>query len=57
MPGKRKRVHGVNHAESQATAVPQGDRQTRARLESHGDTDQPAAAHIRVEERRRPQWT
>ncbi|RNC36705.1 putative retrotransposon hot spot (RHS) protein, partial [Trypanosoma cruzi] len=44
-------------AESQASAVPQGDRQTRARQESHGDTEQPAAAHIRVEETRQPQWT
>ncbi|PWU83912.1 putative retrotransposon hot spot (RHS) protein [Trypanosoma cruzi] len=48
MPGKRKRVQGGN-AESQASAVPQGDGQTRARPESHGVTDQPAATHIRVE--------
>ncbi|PWV02194.1 putative retrotransposon hot spot protein (RHS) [Trypanosoma cruzi] len=57
MPEKRKRVHGDDNAESQASAVPQGDRQTRARQESHGDTEQPAAAHIRVEETRQPQWT
>ncbi|KAF5223840.1 hypothetical protein ECC02_003024 [Trypanosoma cruzi] len=57
MPGKRKRVHGDGNAESQASAVPQGDLQTRARPESHGDTDQPAATHIRVEEPRQPQWT
>ncbi|PBJ71413.1 retrotransposon hot spot protein (RHS) [Trypanosoma cruzi cruzi] len=57
MPGKRKRVHGDGNAESQASAVPQGDIQTRARLSSHGDTDQPAAAHIRVEETRQTQWT
>ncbi|PWV11231.1 putative retrotransposon hot spot protein (RHS) [Trypanosoma cruzi] len=56
MPGKRERVHGGN-AESQASAVPQGGGQTRARPESHGDTDQPAATHIRVEETRQPQWT
>ncbi|PWU99218.1 putative retrotransposon hot spot protein (RHS) [Trypanosoma cruzi] len=57
MPGKRKRVHGDDNTESQASAVPQGDLQTRARLSSHGDTDQPAATHIRVEETRQPQWT
>ncbi|EKF98109.1 retrotransposon hot spot (RHS) protein, putative [Trypanosoma cruzi] len=57
MPGKRKRVHGDDNAESQASAVPQGDLPTRARPESHGDTDQPAATHIRVEEPRQPQWT
>ncbi|KAF5220653.1 hypothetical protein ECC02_006374 [Trypanosoma cruzi] len=57
MPGRRKRVHGDDNAESQASAVPQGDRPTRARPESHGDTDQPAATHIRVEEPRQPQWT
>ncbi|EKF99668.1 retrotransposon hot spot (RHS) protein, putative, partial [Trypanosoma cruzi] len=42
---------------NQASAVPQGDRRRRARPESEGDTDQPAATHIRVEEARRPQWT
>ncbi|PBJ77187.1 retrotransposon hot spot protein (RHS) [Trypanosoma cruzi cruzi] len=57
MPGKRKRVQGDDNTESQASAVPQGDGQTRARLESHGDTDQPAATHIRVEETQRPKWT
>ncbi|PWV02097.1 putative retrotransposon hot spot protein (RHS) [Trypanosoma cruzi] len=57
MPGKRKRVQGDDNTESQASAVPQGDGQTRARPESHGDTNQPAATHIRVEEPRQPQWT
>ncbi|RNC48471.1 retrotransposon hot spot (RHS) protein [Trypanosoma cruzi] len=57
MPGKRKRVHGDENAESQASAVPQGDGQTRARLESDDETDQPAATHIRVEETRRTKWT
>ncbi|RNF13669.1 putative retrotransposon hot spot (RHS) protein, partial [Trypanosoma cruzi] len=57
MPGKRKRVQGDDNTESQASALPQGDGQTRARLSSHGDTDQPAATHIRVAETRQPQWT
>ncbi|PWU89663.1 putative retrotransposon hot spot protein (RHS) [Trypanosoma cruzi] len=56
MPPKRNRVQGGN-AKSQASAVPQGDRQRRARPESEGDTDQSAATHIRVEEARQPQWT
>ncbi|RNC41641.1 retrotransposon hot spot (RHS) protein [Trypanosoma cruzi] len=43
--------------ENQASAVPQGDRQRRARPESEDVTDQPAATQIRVEEARRPQWT
>ncbi|EKF98326.1 retrotransposon hot spot (RHS) protein, putative, partial [Trypanosoma cruzi] len=42
---------------NQACAVPQGDRQKRARPESEDVTDQPAATHIRVEEARQPQWT
>ncbi|PWU86200.1 putative retrotransposon hot spot protein (RHS) [Trypanosoma cruzi] len=42
---------------NQASAVPQGDRQRRARPESEDVTDQPAATQIRVEEARRPQWT
>ncbi|EAN92185.1 retrotransposon hot spot (RHS) protein, putative, partial [Trypanosoma cruzi] len=42
---------------NQASAVPQGDRQRRARPESEDVTDQPAATRIRVEEARRPQWT
>ncbi|EKG02523.1 retrotransposon hot spot (RHS) protein, putative [Trypanosoma cruzi] len=42
---------------NQASAVPQGDRRGRARPEFEGDTDQPAATHIRVAETRRPQWT
>ncbi|RNC51787.1 putative retrotransposon hot spot (RHS) protein, partial [Trypanosoma cruzi] len=56
MPPKRNRVQGGN-AKSRASAVPQGDRRRRARSEFEGDTDQPAATHIRVEEARRPQWT
>ncbi|EAN96809.1 putative retrotransposon hot spot (RHS) protein [Trypanosoma cruzi] len=42
---------------NQASAVPQGDDQRRARPESEDVTDQPAATQIRVEEARRPQWT
>ncbi|RNC52154.1 putative retrotransposon hot spot (RHS) protein, partial [Trypanosoma cruzi] len=42
---------------NQASAVPQGDVQRRARPESEDVTDQPAATQIRVEEVRRPQWT
>ncbi|EKG00126.1 retrotransposon hot spot (RHS) protein, putative, partial [Trypanosoma cruzi] len=42
---------------NQASAVPQGDVQRRARPESEDVTDQPAATHIRVEEARQPQWT
>ncbi|KAF8284016.1 retrotransposon hot spot protein (RHS), putative, partial [Trypanosoma cruzi] len=42
---------------NQASAVPQGDGQRRARPESEDVTDQPAATHIRVEEARQPQWT
>ncbi|RNC41036.1 putative retrotransposon hot spot (RHS) protein [Trypanosoma cruzi] len=42
---------------NQASAVPQGDDQRRARPESENVTDQPAATHIRVEEARRTQWT
>ncbi|ESS61025.1 retrotransposon hot spot (RHS) protein [Trypanosoma cruzi Dm28c] len=57
MPGKRKRVQGDDNTESQASAVPQGDGQTRARLSSDDETDQPAATHIRVAETRQPQWT
>ncbi|KAF8283308.1 putative retrotransposon hot spot (RHS) protein, partial [Trypanosoma cruzi] len=45
-----------NNEENQSSNVPQRDRR-RARLESNSDTDQPAATHIRVEERQRPQWT
>ncbi|EKG00548.1 retrotransposon hot spot (RHS) protein, putative, partial [Trypanosoma cruzi] len=56
MPPKRNRVQGGN-ARSQASAVPQGGRQRRARPESEDVTDQPAATHIRVEEARQPQWT
>ncbi|RNE96302.1 putative retrotransposon hot spot (RHS) protein [Trypanosoma cruzi] len=41
---------------NQASAVPQGDRQRRARLESNSDTDQSAATRRRLEAWR-PQWT
>ncbi|PWV04258.1 putative retrotransposon hot spot protein (RHS) [Trypanosoma cruzi] len=57
MPGKRKRVQGDDNTEFQGYTVPQGDCQTRARLSSDDETDQPAATHIRVEETQRPQWT
>ncbi|EAN93710.1 putative retrotransposon hot spot (RHS) protein [Trypanosoma cruzi] len=42
---------------NQASAVPQGDDQRRARPESEDVTDQPAATRRRVEEARQPQWT
>ncbi|PWV04869.1 putative retrotransposon hot spot protein (RHS) [Trypanosoma cruzi] len=42
---------------NQAPAVPQGDSGRRARPESEGDTDQPAATQTRDEEAQRPQWT
>ncbi|KAF8281936.1 retrotransposon hot spot protein (RHS), putative, partial [Trypanosoma cruzi] len=42
---------------NQASAVPQGDGQRRARPESEGERDQPDATRIRAEEVRRPQWT
>ncbi|RNC45427.1 retrotransposon hot spot (RHS) protein [Trypanosoma cruzi] len=42
---------------NQASAVPQGDVQRRARQESHGDTDEPAATRRRLEEMHRPQWS
>ncbi|PBJ76464.1 retrotransposon hot spot (RHS) protein [Trypanosoma cruzi cruzi] len=41
---------------NQASAVPQGDIRRRARPESEGDTDQPAATRGRVEEVRRLMW-
>ncbi|PWU88457.1 putative retrotransposon hot spot (RHS) protein [Trypanosoma cruzi] len=41
---------------NQASAVPQGDRQRRARPEFEGDTDQPAATRGRVEKVRRLMW-
>ncbi|EKG00280.1 retrotransposon hot spot (RHS) protein, putative, partial [Trypanosoma cruzi] len=47
---------GEKMSGNQASAVPRQDGR-RARLESEGDTDQPAATHIRVEEARQPQWT
>ncbi|RNC33382.1 putative retrotransposon hot spot (RHS) protein [Trypanosoma cruzi] len=56
MPPKRNRVQGGN-ARSRASAAPQGVRQRRARPESEGETDQPAATHIRVEEARQQQFT
>ncbi|PWU82794.1 putative retrotransposon hot spot (RHS) protein [Trypanosoma cruzi] len=43
--------------ENQASAVPQGARQRRARPESEDVTDQPAATRIRVEEARQLMWT
>ncbi|RNC38435.1 putative retrotransposon hot spot (RHS) protein, partial [Trypanosoma cruzi] len=49
MPSKRNRVQGGN-TKGQASAVPQGDSQRRARSDLEGDTDQPAATPIRVEE-------
>ncbi|EAN85396.1 retrotransposon hot spot (RHS) protein, putative, partial [Trypanosoma cruzi] len=49
MPSKRNRVQGGN-TKGQASAVPQGDSQRRARSDLEGDTDQPAATLIRVEE-------
>ncbi|KAF5219736.1 hypothetical protein ECC02_007270 [Trypanosoma cruzi] len=57
MPGKRKRVQGDDNAECQAYTSPQGDRQTRARLSSDDETDQPAATCREVEETQQPQWT
>ncbi|EKF99068.1 retrotransposon hot spot (RHS) protein, putative, partial [Trypanosoma cruzi] len=56
MPPKRNRVQGGN-AKSRASAAPRVGRGRRARPESEGETDQPAATHIRVEERKQPQWT
>ncbi|EAN92986.1 putative retrotransposon hot spot (RHS) protein [Trypanosoma cruzi] len=56
MPPKRNRVQGGN-AKSRASAAPRVGLQRRARPESEGETDQPAATHIRVEERQQPQWT
>ncbi|PBJ70761.1 retrotransposon hot spot (RHS) protein [Trypanosoma cruzi cruzi] len=41
---------------NQASAVPQGDIRRRARPESEGDTDQPAATRRRVEKVRRLMW-
>ncbi|RNE96960.1 retrotransposon hot spot (RHS) protein [Trypanosoma cruzi] len=41
---------------NQASAVPQGDIRRRARPESEGDTDQPAATRGRVEKVRRLMW-
>ncbi|RNC35445.1 putative retrotransposon hot spot (RHS) protein [Trypanosoma cruzi] len=41
---------------NQASAVPQGDIRRRARPESEGNTDQPAATQIRVEKVRRLMW-
>ncbi|EKF99585.1 retrotransposon hot spot (RHS) protein, putative, partial [Trypanosoma cruzi] len=42
---------------NQASAVPQGDVQRRARSESESETDQPAATRRRLEGMYRPQWT
>ncbi|EKG03482.1 retrotransposon hot spot (RHS) protein, putative [Trypanosoma cruzi] len=49
MPSKRNRVQGGN-AKGQASAVPQGDSLKRASSDLEGDTDQPAATCISVEE-------
>ncbi|PBJ75754.1 retrotransposon hot spot protein (RHS) [Trypanosoma cruzi cruzi] len=49
MPSKRNRVQGGN-AKGRASAVPQGDSRRRARSDLEGDTDQPAATCISVEE-------
>ncbi|EAN84563.1 retrotransposon hot spot (RHS) protein, putative, partial [Trypanosoma cruzi] len=49
MPSKRNRVQGGN-AKGRAPVVPQGDSRRRARSDLEGDTDQPAATPIRVEE-------
>ncbi|PWU96073.1 putative retrotransposon hot spot (RHS) protein [Trypanosoma cruzi] len=56
MPGGSMRVQGGN-AESQASAVPQGDGQRRARQGFESETDEPDETRRRVEEARRPQWT
>ncbi|EAN96544.1 putative retrotransposon hot spot (RHS) protein [Trypanosoma cruzi] len=42
---------------NQASAVPQGDGQRRARPESEGERDQPDATRIRAEEMHRPRWS
>ncbi|PBJ71045.1 retrotransposon hot spot (RHS) protein [Trypanosoma cruzi cruzi] len=42
---------------NQASAVPQGDVQRRARSESESETDEPAATRRRAKEVHRPQWT
>ncbi|RNC56600.1 putative retrotransposon hot spot (RHS) protein [Trypanosoma cruzi] len=55
MPPKQNRVQGGN-VETQASAVPQGDRQRRARQDFEGERDQPAATHIRAESQQ-PKWT
>ncbi|KAF8281774.1 putative retrotransposon hot spot (RHS) protein, partial [Trypanosoma cruzi] len=56
MSGGRNRMQGGN-TESQASAVPQGDGQRRARPELEVVTGQPAATRRRAEEARRPEWT
>ncbi|EKF31522.1 retrotransposon hot spot (RHS) protein, putative [Trypanosoma cruzi marinkellei] len=56
MPPKLNKVQGGD-AKNPASAVPQGGPRRRTRQELEGDTDQPAATHIRVEEARQPQWT
>ncbi|RNC31781.1 retrotransposon hot spot (RHS) protein, partial [Trypanosoma cruzi] len=49
-----KGIHG--NKEGQASAVPQGDSRKRARSDPEGDTDQPTATCISVEEAQL-QWT
>ncbi|RNC33146.1 putative retrotransposon hot spot (RHS) protein, partial [Trypanosoma cruzi] len=56
MPGGPMRMQGGN-AESQASVVPQGDGQTRARQGFESETDEPDETRRRAEEMRRPQWT
>ncbi|EAN93643.1 putative retrotransposon hot spot (RHS) protein [Trypanosoma cruzi] len=56
MPGRPETVLGGN-GEGPASTVPQGNGRRMARPESEGDTDQPAATHIRMEEAQQPQWT
>ncbi|PWV06840.1 putative retrotransposon hot spot protein (RHS) [Trypanosoma cruzi] len=56
MPGGHNRVQGGS-VETQASTVPQGDGQRRARPESEGVTGQPAATRRRAKRARRPEWT
>ncbi|EKG08618.1 retrotransposon hot spot (RHS) protein, putative, partial [Trypanosoma cruzi] len=56
IPPKRNRVQGGN-AKSRASAAPRVGRGRRARPESEGETDQPAATRRRLEGMYRPQWT
>ncbi|RNF05073.1 retrotransposon hot spot (RHS) protein, partial [Trypanosoma cruzi] len=51
------RKQGETMPGNQASAVPQGDVQRRARSESESETDEPAATRRRAKEVHRPQWT